>query len=104
MVEEVVEDDEAVSERFFDQRLVAGTRITVVDSHQGGSTEAGSVYPASDAYALVDLFAQYQFNENATLNLNIDNVFDKEYLQYLNQQNSPGLNARIGLTMRFGAE
>lgn len=90
--------------RFFDQRLVAGTRITVVDSHQGGSTEAGSVYPASDAYALVDLFAQYQFNENATLNLNIDNVFDKEYLQYLNQQNSPGLNARIGLTMRFGAE
>lgn len=90
--------------RFFDQRLVAGTRITLVDSHEGGSTEAGSVYPSSDAYTLVDLFAQYEFNEHATLNLNIDNVFDKEYLQYLNQQNSPGLNARVGLTMRFGAE
>lgn len=89
--------------RFFDQRLVAGTRITVVDSHDGGSTEAGSVYPASDSYTLVDLFAQYEFNEHAVLNLNIDNVFDKEYLQYLNQQNSPGLNARIGFTMRFGA-
>lgn len=90
--------------RLFDQKLVAGTRITVVDSHEGGSTEAGSVYPSSDAYTLVDLFAQYQFNEHAALNLNIDNVFDKEYLQYLNQQNSPGLNARIGLTVRFGAE
>lgn len=89
--------------RFFDQRLVAGTRITVVDSHDAGSTEAGSVYPASDSYTLVDLFAQYEFNEHAVLNLNIDNVFDEDYLQYLNQQNSPGLNARIGLTVRFGA-
>lgn len=90
--------------RFLDERLVAGTRVTLVDSHDAGSTEAGSVYPASDSYALVDLFAQYQFNENATLNLNVDNLFDKEYLQYLNQQNSPGLNARVGLTMRFGAQ
>lgn len=93
--------------RFLDQRLVAGTRVTVVDSHEGGSvgtSASASVYPASGSYTLVDLFAQYEFNEHATLNLNIDNVFDKEYLQYLNQQNSPGLNARIGLTMRFGAE
>lgn len=90
--------------RLFDQKLVAGTRITIVDSHEGGSTESGSVYPASGSYTLVDLFAQYEFNEHATLNLNIDNLFDKEYMQYLNQQNSPGLNARIGLTMRFGAE
>jgi hemoglobin/transferrin/lactoferrin receptor protein len=90
--------------RFLDERLVAGTRVTLVDSHDAGSTEAGSVYPGSDSYALVDLFAQYQFNEAATLNLNVDNVFNEEYLQYLNQQNSPGLNARIGLTMRLGAQ
>lgn len=90
--------------RFLDERLVAGTRVTFVDSHEGGSTESGSVYPGSESYALVDLFAQYQVNDAATLNLNIDNVFDKEYLQYLNQRNSPGLNARIGLTMRLGAE
>lgn len=93
--------------RFLDERLVAGTRVTLVDSHEGGTTGAtgaGSVYPASDSYTLVDLFAQYEFNDNATLNLNVDNLFDKEYLQYLNQQNSPGLNARVGLTMRFGAQ
>lgn len=90
--------------RLFDQKLVAGTRVTLVDSHKGGTTESGSVYHASNAYTLVDLFAQYEFNEHATLNLNIDNLFDKKYMQYLNQENSPGFNARIGLTMRFGAE
>lgn len=90
--------------RLFDERLVTGARVTLVDSHDGGETGASSVYLASNSYALVDLFAQYQFNENATLNLNVDNLFDKEYLQYLNQQNSPGLNARVGLTMRFGAQ
>jgi hemoglobin/transferrin/lactoferrin receptor protein len=90
--------------RFLDNRLVAGTRVSLVESHEGGEGESGSVYPASNSYALVDLFAQYEINENATLNLNIDNLFDKEYLQYLNQENSPGLNARIGLTMRLGAQ
>jgi hemoglobin/transferrin/lactoferrin receptor protein len=90
--------------RLLDQRLVAGTRISVVDGHEGGDTGSGSVYPASDAYALVDLFAQYQVNEVTTLNLNIDNLFDKEYLQYLDQENSPGFNARVGMTMRLGAQ
>lgn len=98
--------------RFLDEKLVVGTRVSLVDASSGSTSEAsedgsglvGSVYPASDSYALVDLFASYQFNEAATLTLNVDNLFDKEYLQYLNQENSPGLNARIGLTMRFGAE
>lgn len=90
--------------RFLDNRLVAGTRVSLVESHEGGEGESGSVFPGSDSYALVDLFAQYEVNENATLNLNIDNLFDKEYLQYLNQENSPGFNARIGLTMRLGAQ
>jgi hemoglobin/transferrin/lactoferrin receptor protein len=90
--------------RFLDQRLVAGTRVSVVDGHEGGELGAGPTYPESDAYTLVDLFAQYQVNDNAVVNLNIDNLFDKEYLQYLDQENSPGFNARVGLTMRFGAQ
>jgi hemoglobin/transferrin/lactoferrin receptor protein len=90
--------------RMLNETLVAGTRVSVVDSHEGGSLEAGSVYPATDAYALVDLFAQYQVNEAVALNLNVDNLFDKEYLQYLDQDNSPGFNARVGMTMRLGAK
>jgi hemoglobin/transferrin/lactoferrin receptor protein len=32
--------------------------------------------------------------------LNIDNLFDKTYLQYLDLANDPGFKARTGLTMR----
>lgn len=90
--------------RLLDERLIAGTRVTLVEGHEGGGTGSGSVFPESDAYTLVDLFAQYQVNDNIVLNANIDNLFDKEYMQYLNQANSPGLNARVGMTMRFGAQ
>ena len=37
-----------------------------------------------------------------SLNLNIDNVFDRAYIQYLDQNYSPGMNARISMTWRFG--
>jgi hypothetical protein len=35
--------------------------------------------------------------------LNIDNVFDVDYRQYLDQNQGPGLNVCIGMTLRFGA-
>ncbi|MEM9029944.1 MAG: TonB-dependent hemoglobin/transferrin/lactoferrin family receptor [Pseudomonadota bacterium] len=53
-------------------------------------------------YSTFDLFARYKFNDNATMNVNVDNVFDKDYRQYFNQSDSPGLNARVGLTLRLG--
>ena len=62
-----------------------------------------AVISPSEAYTLVDLFAQYVINDNAVLNVNIDNLFDVAYRQYLDQNPSPGLSARIGLTLRFGA-
>jgi outer membrane receptor protein involved in Fe transport len=65
----------------------------------GGSTGA---LATADAYTLVDLFGQYTFNDNAVLNVNIDNLFDVNYRPYLYQQNNPGLAARVGLTLRFG--
>jgi len=43
-------------------------------------------------------------NENTTINVNIDNLFDKEYRQYLDLENSPGFSARVGLTMRLGVQ
>lgn len=33
-----------------------------------------------DSYAVVDLFTRYQFNSNVSASLNINNLFDKEYL------------------------
>jgi hemoglobin/transferrin/lactoferrin receptor protein len=58
----------------------------------------------SDAYTVVDLFAQYVLTDEATINVNIDNIFDEDYRQYLDLTDSPGLNARVGLTMRLGAQ
>ena len=57
-----------------------------------------------DGYTVVDLFSQYELNDAMTINLNVDNVFDRAYIQYLDQSYSPGLNARIGMTIRVGAK
>lgn len=90
--------------RAFDEKLVAGGRVRFVaeqDRFEEGDTRA---FQHTDPYNVVDLFAQYEATANTTLNLNIDNVFDENYRQHLDQYNSPGIGARVGLTMRFGAD
>ena len=57
---------------------------------------SSSLIVPTSGYTIVDLFAQYELSDQATVNLNIDNLFDKTYLQYLDLQNDPGFNARIG--------
>ncbi len=92
--------------RAFDSKLIAGGRVHFVAAQTrvpGPSFQGSAVIEPSDAYTLVDLFGQYVLNENAVLNVNIDNLFDVNYRPYLYQQNSPGLSARIGMTMRLGA-
>jgi hemoglobin/transferrin/lactoferrin receptor protein len=92
--------------RALDAKLVAGSRVHFVAAQNRlpSAFFGSAVIEPSEAYTVVDLFAEYIVNERATLNLNIDNVFDKNYRQYLDQDDSPGLNARIGLTMRLGAQ
>jgi hemoglobin/transferrin/lactoferrin receptor protein len=90
--------------RAFDEKLIAGARARFIgkqDRFPEGNTPASQ---HADAYQTLDLFAQYEVSEITTVNLNIDNVFDETYRQHLDQYNSPGFNARIGLTMRLGAE
>jgi hemoglobin/transferrin/lactoferrin receptor protein len=96
--------------RTLEERLVVGGRLHLVAAQDrvpssffgagGGSTGA---VPTADGYTLVDLFGQYIFNDSAVLNVNIDNLFDRNYRPYLYQLNNPGFTARIGMTMRFGA-
>jgi hemoglobin/transferrin/lactoferrin receptor protein len=91
--------------RAFDEKLIAGTRVRFVAEQTRLPApppgQPAAILP-SDGYAVVDLFGQYQFDERMTLNLNIDNLFDKNYRQFLDQSNSPGFNARVGLTVRVG--
>jgi hemoglobin/transferrin/lactoferrin receptor protein len=91
--------------RAYDERLIVGGRLHFVAAQNrlpSAFFGAAAISP-SEAYNLVDLFAQYTVNDYATLNLNVDNLFDVDYRQYLDQNQSPGLNARIGMTLRFGA-
>ncbi len=88
--------------RAFEDKLVFGGRGRLVDAQERVPTS--SLARISDGYAIFDLFAQYQLNEATALNVNIDNLFDHTYREYLYPDNDPGLNARVGLTMRLGAQ
>ncbi|MEM8971289.1 MAG: TonB-dependent hemoglobin/transferrin/lactoferrin family receptor [Pseudomonadota bacterium] len=89
--------------RAFQEKLVAGARTRFV-ANQERFTELNNLgaFARADGYVIVDVFSQYKLSENATFNLNIDNLFDKQYRQHLDQDNSPGFAARFGMTMRFG--
>jgi TonB-dependent heme/hemoglobin receptor family protein/TonB-dependent hemoglobin/transferrin/lactoferrin receptor family protein len=89
-----------VGMRAFNEKLVAGARTRFVAAQDRVSTAS----LATSGYTVVDLFGEYQLNDNATINVNIDNLFDKEYRQYLDLENSPGFSARVGLTMRLGVQ
>jgi hemoglobin/transferrin/lactoferrin receptor protein len=91
--------------RAFDQRLIAGGRVHLVAAQDRvpEAFQGSAVITPSEAYTTVDLFGQYTLNDNAVLNVNVDNLLDVDYRPYLYQQNSPGLSARIGMTLRFGA-
>jgi hemoglobin/transferrin/lactoferrin receptor protein len=84
--------------RRLDGRLIAGVRGNFYASQKRVTDATLHV----DGYTTVDLFGRYIINDHATVNLNIDNVLDKDYRVYLNQSDSPGLSARLGLTVRLG--
>jgi hemoglobin/transferrin/lactoferrin receptor protein len=84
--------------RAFENALMVGGRARFVAAQDRVPTGTAPV----DGYSILDLFAHYKVNEALSLNLNVDNVFDRAYLQYLDQTNSPGMNARVGMTWRFG--
>ncbi len=91
--------------RALEHRLVAGARMRFVDEQKRLPPPPPGPPPAilpSNGYTVVDLFAQYDINPWTAVNFNIDNMFDRNYRQFLDQSNSPGLSARVGLTMRFG--
>ncbi len=91
--------------RALQQKLIAGTRVRFVDEQTRLPPPPPGPPPAilpTGGYSVVDLFAQYEINDWTVVNLNLDNLFDHNYRQFLDQSNSPGFSARLGLTMRFG--
>jgi hemoglobin/transferrin/lactoferrin receptor protein len=83
--------------RLLDDKLTLGTRLTVVDSSERNVTNP------TKGYGLVDLFASYRYDENISGDIVVQNVFDRQYIQYQNGQASPGLTAKFGLTVKFAS-
>jgi len=86
--------------RAFEESLTAGARVIAV----GSKGEGASTGFIGEAYELVDLFAQWNINERATADLALNNIFDREYTQYLDADPSPGFNAKLSLTVKFGSD
>lgn len=83
--------------RGYDGRLEVGTRVSLV----GAKDKAEDFGFIGDPYAVVDLFASWKVNERATAGLVIENVFDRQYTEYLNGNPSPGFNAKASLSVKL---
>lgn len=95
--------------RALDEKLTAGGRVRFVgdqdrfDGDPPGTPGTTVINTFAEAYTTLDLFAEYRATDNATFNVVLNNITDEDYRQHLNQDESPGFNARLGMTMRFGA-
>jgi len=84
--------------RAFQEAVDVGARVTLV----GGKDDAEDFDYSGDPYQLLDLFLDWNIDDETELNFSINNVFDREYTQYLDLEPSPGLSARLALTKRIG--
>ena len=94
--------------RFFDQSLTLGTRISYSSSPtvtadkpwQTGATTQQLVY---GEVTLVDLFLNYKLKDHTQLNVSLQNLTDRYYLDPLAQSfmPAPGRTLRVGLQTTF---
>ncbi|WP_407518803.1 TonB-dependent hemoglobin/transferrin/lactoferrin family receptor [Methylobacterium oryzisoli] len=85
--------------RFLNGNLTVGTRLTLVDARL--NVPPGTTVLATKGYGLVDLFASYQANDRVRADVIVQNLFDKRYTQYLNLLASPGLTAKVAVSIKF---
>ncbi|MCF5104375.1 TonB-dependent receptor, partial [Pseudomonas proteolytica] len=94
--------------RFFGQTLTVGGRLTYTSgptvtadkSWQTGATTPQLVYRE---VALVDLFLNYKWQDHTNLNVSLDNLTNRYYLDPLAQSfmPAPGRTLRMGLVTKF---
>lgn len=98
-----------VGARFFDEALTVGARHRYVSGSVAGvggldpnDFSAGTQIPWP-AFHVVDLFAEWKIDQHMTLTVNINNLFDRYYLDPLSNANlpAPGRSARAALTAKF---
>ncbi|WP_203423397.1 TonB-dependent receptor [Sinorhizobium sp. BG8] len=94
--------------RFLDEQVVVGGRMRYVGkSTQMYINEANAFHLG--AYTLFDAYASWQLNENAKIFVNVENIFNKSYMQansgladsYSGIDNGRGRTIIFGATARF---
>jgi outer membrane receptor protein involved in Fe transport len=90
--------------RLLDEKLTLGGRITYVDeralpvvANPNYSIQTEKWVP----YILVDAFASYQVSENIRLDFSADNIFDRYYVDALNNLLQPAPGRTMTLTERW---
>ncbi|NBF06272.1 TonB-dependent receptor [Pseudomonas sp. Fl5BN2] len=94
--------------RFFDQSLTVGTRVTytsgpTVTADENWQTGATTPQLNYRQVALFDLFLNYKLQEQASLNVSLQNLTDRYYLDPLAQSfmPAPGRTLRVGMQAKF---
>jgi len=96
-----------VGVRLFQQRLELGARATLMGKRNSiprYSAPTGFNAPVLwQSYQLLDLYANYKFNQTASMDFTIDNLTDRYYLDALSLGlvPAPGRTARLSLTLQF---
>ena len=90
-------------------RIRAAAKQTRVDDDP--LTGSGLDVDQTPGWGVLDIYGRYRISKNASLDMGVDNVFDKEYAQHLNrssafdpiqvQVNEPGLSAWLKFKAEF---
>lgn len=84
--------------RFLNDSLTVGGRYTYV------ARSPTTVTTPSKSYGLVDLFANYEFDENIRADVALSNIFNRTYTQYLSLLPSAGFTAKFAVSVRFASK
>lgn len=90
--------------RFFEEALTVGGRMRYVGESKQAYVNAASAFHVDD-YTLFDIHASWQINENAKIFVNVENVFNRSYMQANSglSDNLAGIANGRGRTFMFGA-
>jgi len=92
--------------RLLDEKLVLGGRASYFGKRALLQETNGRYFSVTSEwapYTLIDAFASYEFNDNLRADLAVDNLFDRYYVDALNNlaQPGPGRTVKFSLTGKF---
>jgi hemoglobin/transferrin/lactoferrin receptor protein len=108
--------------RFLDRKLTLAVRWQWVDAKPlsqipfSDGTPPTPVFPATESYNVVNLYAGYQPNPGVLASLSIENLFNEQYARYMTAYPSPtgtgtpiafpqpGLTVKGSLKVQFGQD